>query len=184
MMPIRSSLAVLAVVSAAFCGALAPVAQATRTPGGSSAESALLKALLRSRELWATVDVCDPADQPDTVGVRGSMPGDKHAHDQMYMSFRLQYQDATSKKWFDLPGNAKPSFLHVGGGATVRQGGRSFQLQPQAGKPAFMLRGVVVFQWRRGARVLQSASRPTTAGHRSLAGADPAGFTTAGCLIG
>ncbi len=32
--------------------------------------------LLHSRELWATVDVCNPKDQPNTVGIRGSMPGD------------------------------------------------------------------------------------------------------------
>ena len=114
------------------------------------------------------------------------MPGDKHSRDQMYMRFHLQYQDAKTKKWLDLPAKDKraPKFLHVGAGASVRQGGGSFQLEPQAGKPAFSLRGVVEFQWRRGRRVLQSATRPTTAGHRSVAGADPAGFSSASCLIG
>jgi hypothetical protein len=152
----------------------------------SSGESALLTALLRSRDLWATINICTPADQPDTLGIRGSMPGDKHAHDQMYMRFHLQYQDTTTKKWVNLPakGNRAPSFVHVGAGATVRQGGGSFQLQPQAGKPAFTLRGVVEFQWRRGSRVLQSTTRPTTAAHKSVAGADPAGFSSASCLIG
>ena len=120
----------------------------------------------------------------NTVGVRGSMPGDGRARDQMFMSFRLQYQDATSGQWLDLPSPIKPVFVRVGAGASVRQGGRSFQLAPQAGKPAFMLRGLVVFQWRRAGRVIQSASRPTTAGHRSRAGADPPGYSSAGCLIG
>jgi hypothetical protein len=164
--------------------ALAVSAQAAPSSTGSSTERAILKALLRSRDLWATIDVCSPADQPDTVGIRGSMPADKQAHDQMYMTFRLQYQNATSKKWLDLPGNPKPNFLHVGPGVSVRQGGRSFQLQPQAGKPAFMLRGVVDFQWRRGSRVLQTAARPTSAGPQSLAGADPAGFASASCRLG
>jgi hypothetical protein len=150
----------------------------------TSRESAFLKALLRSRELWATIDVCNPADQPDTVGIRGSMPGDKHPHDKMFMSFRLQYQDVTTKKWLDLSSGAVPAFVAVGPGGTVRQGGRSFQLVPKAGKPAFTLRGVVDYQWRRGKTVLQSTSRPTSAGHVSLAGADPAGFSSASCLIG
>jgi hypothetical protein len=164
---------------------LAPaLAEGATSAPRTSAESKLLKALLRSRELWATIDVCSPTDQPDTVGIRGSMPGDKHQHDRMYMSFRLQYQDITTKKWLDLISGATPEFVAVGPGGTVRQGGRSFQLVPKAGKPAYTLRGVVGYQWRRGKTIVQSTSRPTSAGHMSLAGADPAGFSTASCLIG
>jgi hypothetical protein len=55
---------------------------------------------------------------------------------------------------------------------------------PAAGKPVFTLRGLVEFQWRRGRAVLQSTRRPTTAGHVSLAGADPRGFSAATCQIG
>ena len=46
------------------------------------------------------------------------------------------------------------------------------------------MRGIVDYQWRRGRVVLQTAERTTTAGHRSLAGADPAGYSAATCLIG
>jgi hypothetical protein len=139
-------------------------------------------ALLVSRELWATIDVCSPVDQPDTVGVRGSMPGDGHATDKMYMSFRLQYMSA-AKQWVDLE-SAVPVFGAVGGGAAAREGGSSFQLVPVVGKPATELRGVVDFQWRRGKRVLLSTSRPSTAGRKSVTGSDPAGFSAATCLIG
>ena len=66
----------------------------------------------------------------------------------------------------------------------MRQGGRSFQLVPRPGKPAVNLRGVVEYQWRRGKTVMQSTSRPTSAGHKSVAGADPPGFSSATCLIG
>ena len=31
---------------------------------------------------------------------------------------------------------------------------------------------------------MQSTSRPTSAGHKSVAGADPPGFSAATCLIG
>ena len=116
-------------------------------------------------DLWATIDVCNPADQPNTIGIRGSMPGDGQAHDTMYMRFRLQYMNATSKKWVDLAITSAPGFLAVGPAKSVRQGGRSFQLVPVKGKPAFTLRGVVSFEWRRGTTV-------RSRGHAGLAGSD------------
>jgi len=177
--------AVAVFLACALQGALAAAA-APAAPAPAphpSPEAALLKALLRSRELWATIDVCNPSDQPNTIGVRGSMPGDRHPHDKMYMRFRLQYLDAGSKKWVDLGSARSPSFVFVGAGSGVRQGGRSFQLVPRAGKPAAELRGVVEYEWRRGHSVLQSVSRPTSAGHRSVAGADPADYSAATCSI-
>jgi hypothetical protein len=169
-------------VTAVAALALMPAsALAASTPTGSGRASALKHALLSSHELWGTVDVCNPPDQPDTVGVRGSMPGDGQARDRMYMSFRLQYLESATKRWVDLA-SATSSYVAVGTGLSPRQGGRSFQLVP--GKSAFTLRGVVDFQWRHGTKVLQSAARPTTAGHRSLAGADPIGFSVATCPIG
>lgn len=141
-------------------------------------------ALLHSRELWATVDVCSPKSQPDTIGIRGSMPGDGHATDVMYMRFRVQYLDTTTNKWLDLSQGADSGFVKVGSAQLARQAGRSFQFAPTpAGKPAFTLRGEVIFQWRKGASVLQTATIPTTSGHTSLAGADPKGFSAATCKL-
>jgi hypothetical protein len=141
------------------------------------------RALLQSPQLWATVDVCNPADQPNTVGIRGSMPGDAHAKDEMYMRFRLQYLDSATKQWIDLANGADSGFVAVGAAKSARQTGRSFQLVPVAGKPPVELRGVVDFQWRRGSNVVFGVSRPTTAGHTSLAGADPANFSAADCSL-
>jgi hypothetical protein len=149
----------------------------------SAKPSTLERTLLHSHELWATIDVCDPADQPSTVGIRGSMPGDDHAHDSMYMSFRLQYMNA-SGHWVNLSSGASSGFVAVGTGASARQGGTSFELKPVAGKPAVTLRGVVDFQWRRGKTVIVSGAEPTTAAHKSLAGADPEGYSAASCIIG
>jgi hypothetical protein len=140
--------------------------------------------LLHSRLLWATIDVCNAADQPDTIGIRGSMPGDHVAHDTMYMRFRLQYMNTTTKAWVDLTKGAAATYTNVGTGASARQAGRSFQLNPVAGQPAFTLRGVVNFEWRHNGTVVAQASRATSAGRVSLAGADPAGFSAATCLIG
>jgi hypothetical protein len=154
------------------------------TPATATKPASETQALLKSRLLWSTIDVCNAADQPNTIGVRGSMPGDGQAHDTMYMRFRLQYMSPTAKRWVDLIKGAASSFVSVGTGASPRQGGRSFQLGPATGQPAFAMRGVVSFQWRQGTTVLASVSRPTSAGRQSLAGADPAGFSTATCQIG
>jgi hypothetical protein len=168
-------------LAALGAGVLLLPAQALAASGSPrGGRSALAHALLSSRELWATIDVCNPLDQPYYVGIRGSMPSDGQAHDRMYMNFRLQYLDGASGHWVNLVG-ASSSYVAVGAGKAARQGGRSFQLVP--GKASFTLRGVVDFQWRRGSTVLESTARPTTAGHHSLAGADPAGFSAATCPI-
>jgi hypothetical protein len=159
---------------------LAPAPALASSPSTRAARSALAHALLTSRALWATIDVCNPTDQPYYVGIRGSMPGDGQSHDHMYMSFRLQYLEGASGRWVNLVG-ASSSFIAVGNGKAARQDGWSFQLAPA--KSASTLRGVVDFQWRRGATVLESTARPTTAGRHSLAGADPAGFSAATCQI-
>ncbi len=182
------ALAALAAVWLAPLGALAApaTAPAGSAPGGQAggqAQGGQLPSLLASSDLWATIDVCSPADQPDWVGVRGSMPGDGHARDRMYMAFRLQYRNTGTgaRRWVDIPG-AGSSFAAVGSGASARQGGTSFELSPRAA--SFTLRGVVSFQWRRGATVLESVSRATTASHRSVSGADPPGYSAGTCVIG
>jgi hypothetical protein len=179
-----SASATLLCAGASAIGASGATATTTGASGTTPAPGS--HSLYKSHELWATIDVCNPPDQPDTVGVRGSMPSDGQAHERMYMSFRLQYEDTATGKWVDLSTGsaAAPTFVPVGAATSARQAGRSFQLVPVAGKPAVTLRGVVSFQWRRGATVVHAVSRPTTAGQLSLAGADPAGFSAATCVIG
>jgi hypothetical protein len=179
--PATSSASSTAIVTSTPAQITAP----TPSPAEKSTEktTAAERALLQSPLLWATVDVCNPSDQPNTVGVRGSMPGDNHSKDEMYMRFRLQYLDSSTKLWVDLTTGADSGYVAVGAAKSARQAGFSFQLTPVAGKPAFMLRGVVSFQWRRDSAVVYTVSRPTTAKHKSLSGADPAGFSTAECSL-
>jgi hypothetical protein len=185
-LPILST-ALLAAAALAIAPTLASSALAANTPSKPSKPSSPtidVHKLLDSHELWATIDVCNGPHQANTVGIRGSMPGDGQSHDKMYMSFRLQYLNTTTNIWINLVSGATPSFEAVGAAGSARQDGASFQLVPVAGKPAATLRGVVDFQWRRGSKVLESATRATSAGHKSLAGAEPASFTAATCLIG
>ncbi len=164
--------------------ALAPassLAASTRASSSQSSSTVSETTLRRSEQLWATIDVCNPADQPQTIGIRGSMPGDGKAHDTMYMHFRLQYMTSATKKWVDLANGSQSGFVALGSAKVARQTGWSFRLA--SGQPTFQLRGVVTFQWRRGSTIVYSFSRPTTAGHHSLAGADPPSFSTASCAV-
>ncbi|HEV7937998.1 MAG TPA: hypothetical protein VGP18_08245 [Solirubrobacteraceae bacterium] len=140
-------------------------------------------ALLHSRELWATVDVCNPKDQPETVGIRGSMPGDGNAKDAMYMRFRIQYLDTSTNQWIDLGKEADSGFVKIGTAQLARQDGHSFTFASSTSKSAYTLRGEVIFQWRKASTVLLTTVMPTTAGHTSLAGADPKGFSAATCKL-
>ena len=158
--------------------ALLPAAASGASPAARARASA--HSPLQSRQLWATIDLCNPPDQPHYVGVRGSMPGDGRASDGMYMRFRLQYVNATTGQWTDIANGPTPSFVAVGSARITRQLGRSFLLRPPR---ALTLRGVVSFQWRHGSRVLASTYRVTTAGRESLKGSDPAGFSAATCRI-
>ena len=142
-MPLAKQMRAGLVASAALAVLPTAAAAAPAPPHHGGGEATLMQALLHSRVLWATIDVCSPADQPNYVGVRGSMPGDKHPQDKMYMRFRLQYMDATKKRWIDLASAKSPNYVYVGPGSSVRQGGRSFQLVPRTGKPTVSMRGVV-----------------------------------------
>jgi hypothetical protein len=139
--------------------------------------------IYRSTRLWATVNVCNAKDRPNTIGVRGSIPGDGQAGETMYMRFRIQYQDPRSKQWLFVTANADSGFLPVGSARfSARQSGRSFQIVPAKGQ-SFLLRGAVSFEWRRGTTEIRSARIHTTAGHPDASGSDPKGYTAATCTI-
>jgi hypothetical protein len=154
---------------------------AALAPSASARASTVPAALRHSRNLWATIDVCNPADQHDAVGIRGSMPGDGNRDDRLYMRFRLQRLDSSSHQWIDISGASSP-YVYAGSAKSARQAGRSFVLVPPDHE-AFVLRGVVSYQWRHGGAVTAALSRATSAGHESLAGADPPGYSAAECRI-
>lgn len=132
---------------------------------------------------WATVNVCDTTASPDTIGLRGSMPGLSTKGATMWMRFAVQYR-TPSKAWKPAAG-LDTGYLRIGTAKVrSRQAGHSFKVKPPAGGEAFVLRGLVTFQWRsKGGKALDTERRITTAGHKSTAGADPAGYSAATCTI-
>jgi hypothetical protein len=140
--------------------------------------------VLASPDLWATINVCDTLAHPDTIGIRGSMPGLSHRA-TMWMRFRVQYlATQTDGKWHDVADNADSGWKQVGRLThKVVEAGQNFTFEPPTVGGAHRLRGYVRFKWTRHGRVVLRTHRVTEAGHRSTAGADPAGYSAAVCDI-
>lgn len=150
---------------------------------GGTHQSGDESATLSSSQLWATVDVCKASAEP-VVGIRGSMPTDGHPHDLMYMRFGVEYLDSETGKWTYLPNGTERKFSKLGAANATRQAGRDFHLESPGNGASFQLRGVVEFQWRRAGKVVLSATRQTSAGHRSaVLHAEPPRFSAASCTI-
>jgi hypothetical protein len=136
-----------------------------------------------SRHLWATVNVCDTERWPDTIGIRGSMPGSGDPRETMWMRFQVQFQSTVDGKWHNVPAGGDSGFVAAGSAQVkARQSGRSFRISPRKGQQV-LLRGKVSFQWRVKDVVKRSASMRTRKGHRSSAGSDPPGYTASTCTI-
>lgn len=132
--------------------------------------------------IWATVNVCDTPGAPNTIGIRGAMPGIATKGATMWMRFRVQYRGAKGQ-WITAAGIGT-GFLKIGSASVrSRQSGHSFVIKPPA-KGSYLLRGQVTYQWRsRNGSVVRQAARVTESGHRSTAGADPPGYSAAVCRI-
>jgi hypothetical protein len=178
--PTWKSIAVFAAVIAGCASVALPYSMAAEQGRGAHVHAVVTRSPYHSRELWATINVCSPKTQPYVVGIRGSMPGDGNAKDTMEMRFRLQFYEATGRKWVESPGSDS-GLLPVGTASTTRQYGRSVTLMKP--KESFKLRGLVSFEWLHGKRVVYSTERITTAGHKSASGANPPGYSAATCLV-
>jgi hypothetical protein len=135
-----------------------------------------------SPQLWATVNLCDTERWPDTIGIRGSMPGSADARETLWMRFQVQFLSADDDKWHLVPEGGDSGFVDVGSAQTARQAGRSFRISPRKGEQV-LLRGRVSFEWRLKDVVTRRERMLTTKGHRSTAGSDPAGYTASTCRI-
>ena len=153
----------IALLFAALASLLAPSVAAARDP-----------------EPWATVNVCDTAKQPDTIGIRASMPGSPKGV-RLSMRFRVQYK-VDQDKWADVEG-ADSGWRVLGTAKGVQaESGWSFSFAKPS-KPV-TLRGVVRFRWRKGDALPRTDEVATEAGHRSAAGSDPSGYSAATCSLG
>ena len=172
--------------SCATLGAALIVALGVGLPAAApaaTAKKASSRATIKA-DLWATVNICDTREHPDTIGIRGSMPGSGKAKERMYMRFQLQFFDQQEKEWKDTGTSGDSGFVRVGSAARrrARETGKNFTVRPPR-TGAFYLRGAVAFEWRRGKKVTRRLRRTTTSKHRRTAGADPASFSANKCIL-
>ena len=137
----------------------------------------------RSPLLWATVNICDTAKHPDTLGVRASMPGSGRRSERMYMRFRAQFLSTVDGKWHNFLSKGTDSgWVNVGSAHfRARRSGWSFPFTLKKDQ-RYELRGAVSFQWRRGTKVVRRAAKRTTTGH-TTALSEPKGYSAATCVI-
>lgn len=169
---------------ALLCAVAIP-ASALARPGKTGEHHKVSDNPASSAELWATVDICNAPDEPDTIGIRGSMPAGPDPKAQMYMKFQVQYLVGTTNTWTDLTPGGSSSWQKVGQATSSRQSGQTFHFVPTltGEEAAFTVRGEVSFQWRKNGEAFLTLTKTTTSGHKSLAGADPPGFSSATCAI-
>jgi hypothetical protein len=166
--PLRATLGAIALLLAA-------------TPACAAARQA--DPILHDKRLWATINVCDTVGHPDSIGIRGSMPGDGDKTEVMFMRFGVELFDTADARWRNLDG-ADSGFVEVGSARKARQSGNTFTITPpRPGSAPYLLRGVVSFEWREAGKVVRHTRRSTAAAHPNTAGSDPVGFTSATCTI-
>jgi hypothetical protein len=141
--------------------------------------------ILHSKRLWATVNVCDTVGHPDSLGIRGSMPGSGDRREEMFMRFQVQYFKPSDEQWHDLGQAGDSGWVDVGTARpTARQAGRTFTITPpRPGMPAYLLRGVVTFEWRENGIAVRHARKRTSANHPNTAGSDPPAASAATCSV-
>jgi hypothetical protein len=165
---------------AATAGALALAAAtpAAVPPSGAGAPA-------RDAPLWATVNVCDTTGYPDGVGIRASMPGSGDRRETMFVRLEVLFLRAADGRWMRAGRAGDSGFIELGNAAVRgRQVGRTFTVTPPAqGRPAFLMRGLATYEWRRDGIVVRRARRLTTAGHPGTPGADPPDFSSATCSV-
>jgi hypothetical protein len=135
-------------------------------------------------DLWATINVCDTAAHPNTIGIRGSMPG-RGKKVVLWMRFQVQYLSASDGKWHNIVANADSKWRNLKSAKSSQavDSGQDFEFLPPPNGGSMTLRGAVSFKWVKHGHILRKLRRITTAGHRSSKGADPPGYSAATCVI-
>jgi hypothetical protein len=162
---------------------IAVLATAALAPAAAFARPA--DSIYQNKRLWGTINICDTVGHPDSIGIRGSMPGSGDRTEDMFMRFQVQYYTASDGSWHNLGEDADSGFVEVGSAKfRTRQAGRTFTITPpRPGSDPYLMRGVVTFEWREDGEVVRRARKRTTANHPDTKGSDPVGFTAATCTI-
>jgi hypothetical protein len=173
--------AVLATVMLAATSVLAGPATATATATSNHPTAAQIRRAVRGAErspaLWATVNICDTKQFPNTLGVRGQMPALGFGA-SLSIDIQVEFFDKTQNRFRPVPSaTMKIPLGHVANG--LQQGGATFTFQQHTG----LLSANVEFTWTRAGKVLAHTTRRATAGHKNADFGSPPHFSAARCTI-
>jgi hypothetical protein len=130
----------------------------------------------RSRQVWATVNICNTRSHRHTIGIRGQLPALGFPA-RLSMSIQVNYWVKAKRKF--MPDSHAKQALSLGTQTSGRhQAGFTWQFAP----PAF-LSGTVTFEWRLGRKVIGRTTRPTVRGIKNVDDSDPKGYSSATCRI-
>jgi hypothetical protein len=156
--------------------AIQAVPALARTPSTAQIRNAVRRAE-QSRNLWATVNICNSKRYPDYIGIRGQMPALGFAA-WLSMDVRLYYYSSTKKTF--LPVTDGSQLVRLGRlSSGLQQSGARFQFGPKVP----MMEAKVTFIWRRSGRLLGQVTRTTTGGHPNADFSSPPRYSAARCTI-
>ena len=160
---------------------------AKRRSGPTAAQvRAAVSRATRSRNLWATVNICNTRRHPYVVGFRVQMPGLGFG---TYLSadVRIQYWSGATTGFQAVPSGSGSlgSVVSLGRATTgTHQSGVTFVIKRPPSGVRYLFRGVATFKWKLGSKVLGSTTRTTGRGYQHVDYGDPAGYSAATCTIG
>jgi hypothetical protein len=133
--------------------------------------------------LWATVNVCNSASAPRSVGFRASIPGDT-SQARTYVRFTAQWLDPRTRSWAPVEGVPTSPWLGAGSaGQLAGQVGWTFEFEQPAAGAAFQVRGLAELQWRRGASLVRSQTLVTSGGRAGVDEGAPPATSLASCSL-
>jgi hypothetical protein len=173
---IRSAVvATTILLTMATAGAGASAGTRTGGPTGPQIRQAVRKAE-RSREVWATVNICNTRSHRHTIGIRGQLPALGFPA-RLYMRIQVNYWVKAKRKF--MPDSHAKQALSLGTQSSGRhQAGFTWQFAPPA-----VLSGTVTFEWKLGRRLIGRTTRPTVRGIKNVDDSDPKGYSSATCRI-
>src|SRR3954465_12413300 len=83
-------------------------------PAAPAAARQKPRSIYESPLLWATVNVCDTPDNPDTIGIRGSIPGSGVPGEKMFLRFQVQYFSRSENRWHNIVQGADSAWVPAG----------------------------------------------------------------------
>ena len=165
----------VAIVAASALAAGSASAATTAPPTPAQIKAAVNTAI-HSKQIWSTVNICNSAHDPDTIGIRGQMPS-LGFPSSLYMTVQVDYWNYSAMQFEPDPGVTQT--LSLGDPSNqIIQAGATFKFKPPA-----VLSGTVTFEWKLHGKVIGSKRRATGGGHHDAKYGDPPGYSSNDCFV-